>query len=541
MKKNRLQRAVNGQWFIVALAALIGAVVFIAVYGVRVLVPTNVDWLYVGGDLSQHYIGWEFFRSSVWSLPLGVAGDLAYPHGIAITFMDSIPLFAIPAKLFSGVLPEHFQYFGWWGLFSFSAIGGLAARIMQRWTRDPFIIVATSLFLLASPVVLQRMFTHTALAGHWIILMAVYGLVWGRHWSVRKSIIFWSLVLSLSVLIHPYFLVMNLFLMTVCLAMRYVYLKNLSIELLLPLTFALLTTWIIGGFTFSNISGIDFGKSGYDVAAPFAASGWSFFDGPTDVVHSETFAYAGLGGILLVAMAGGLAFAQRSKVYKTIHKYRWRSLFIILLFIAFLLFALGPTMRVGGIVVFDYSDSIPALIEKIWAVFRVTARVMWPVYYIVMLGALFVIVRWSRNSIAARVLVIVVCVVQLIDILGSPQVQERHERFVNAGNAQYASPLQDSAWSEMIQGRKHVVYLGDLYESKFVAISQYCIKYDLTLNTGYFARKPTSAIQATIANAKEDLKNGSIASDTIYLYDQPYETATNLQTKHIDNYIVTIK
>lgn len=541
MKKNQLQRVIDRQWLIVALAALLGAFVFIAVYGVQVLVPTNVDWLLAGGDLSQHYIGWEFFQNSAWTFPLGVAKDLAYPHGIAITFMDSIPLFAIPAKLFRSVLPEHFQYFGWWGLLSFAATGGLSARIMQRWTRDPFIIVAVSLFMLASPVVLQRMFTHTALAGHWIILMAVYGLVWARHWSVKKSIVFWSLVLSLSVLIHPYFLVMNLFVMTVCLAMRYISLKNLSIELFLPLSFALLTTWIIGGFTFSNISGIDFGKSGYDVAAPFAASGWSFFDGPTDMVPSEIFAYAGLGGILLVAMAGGLAFAQRSKVYKIMHKYRWRSLSIILLFTVFLLFALGPTMRVGGIVVFDYSDSIPTLVEKLWAVFRVTARVMWPVYYIVMLGALFVIVRWSKNNIAARFLVIIVCAVQLIDIFGSPQVRERHERFMNAGNAQYASSLQDPAWSDMIQGRRHVVYLGDLYESKFVTISQYCIKHNLTLNTGYFARKPTSAIQATITKAKEDLKNGSIARDTIYLYDQPYETAANLQTKYIDDYIVTVK
>lgn len=541
MKKTRLQRAIDKQWLVVALAALLGAFVFVAIYGVQVLVPTNVDWLFVGGDLSQHYIGWEFFRGSAWTFPVGVTKDLAYPHGIAITFMDSIPLLAIPTKLINGILPEQFQYFGWWGLLSFAAIGGLSARIMQRWTKDPFIIIATALFFLASPVVLQRMFMHTALAGHWIILLAIYGLVWGRQWTTRRSVVFWALVLSLSVLIHPYFLAMNVFAMAMALTVRYSSVKHLVIELLLPLIAALFTTWTIGGFTFSTVSGMNFGKAGFDLVAPIAPNGWSLFGGSTYPIHHEAFAYVGLGGIVLACIAAGLVVMRRREAHVIVQRNRWKFLFIGLLFGVLLLFTLGPTIRLAGEVIIDYSDSIPSVVEKVWAVFRVTARVIWPVYYIIMLGAIFIIFRWSKSKVLARVLIIIVCAVQLVDILSSPQLQARHDRFVSVEKVEYVSPLRDPLWNSLANDRKHVVYLGDLYESKFVAIAQFCIDHNLTLNTGYFARKPTLDITLTIDAAKSDLKNGVIASDTMYVYDLPYEAAANLQKREIDGYFVTVK
>jgi hypothetical protein len=44
------------------LCALLGAVVFIAVYGTRILDLTNTGWLFDNDhDLRQHYIGWCAF------------------------------------------------------------------------------------------------------------------------------------------------------------------------------------------------------------------------------------------------------------------------------------------------------------------------------------------------------------------------------------------------------------------------------------------------------------------------------------------------
>ena len=94
------------------LSGLIGAIVFILIYGVKVLDVTRTEWLYRGGDLQQHYYGWEFFRKSEWTFPIGNFNTLSYPNYASIIFTDSIPLFAVIFKIFSGILPQTFQYFG---------------------------------------------------------------------------------------------------------------------------------------------------------------------------------------------------------------------------------------------------------------------------------------------------------------------------------------------------------------------------------------------------------------------------------------------
>ena len=54
------------------LSAVFGAIIFIAIYGISILDITNVDWIRnAGGDLTQSYYGWRFFRASEWHWPLG--------------------------------------------------------------------------------------------------------------------------------------------------------------------------------------------------------------------------------------------------------------------------------------------------------------------------------------------------------------------------------------------------------------------------------------------------------------------------------------
>jgi hypothetical protein len=526
--------------WIVWLAAGLGVFIFIAIYGVQVLVPTNADWLLTGGDLSQHYIGWEFFRQSDWTFPIGVASDLAYPHGIAITFMDSIPLFAIPFKLIGPMLPEHFQYFGWWGLFSFAAVAALSARIVQRWTKDPFIAIATALFFCVSPVVLQRMFGHTALAGHWIILMGIWAIVWGSRWSSSKRTIVWSIILMLSVLIHPYFLIMNVLLMALSVAINYQgKWKQTAIESIAPIIDAAIMTWIIGGFSITEVASRTLGMAGYDLVSPIAPVGWSAFYGSNFTSHPETFGYYGLGGFLLIAVALVISIRKRVNLMVVVKRHRNKLIITALILVAMLLFALSPKLRFAGTVLFEYH--LPAAIEKVWSVFRVTARVAWPLFYLIMFVGVYVIVRHIPNKSYVRGLIILVCAVQMLDILGSSQLHMRHERISHVGDARYVSVLTDSRWEEIAKGREHIIYLAGLYENDFIAIAQYAINHKMTLNTGYFARKPTRAIEATIEHAKIAVKEGKIDSKTIYIARDPYTVATNLKSQIIDGYSIVVK
>ena len=102
------------------ISGLLAAVVSILIYGTRVINPRNVEWILLkGGDMGQHYLGWEFFRQSPWHFPIGLSSNISYPFLVSVIFTDSIPLWAVFFKIFSFILPNSFQYFGIYGLVCF--------------------------------------------------------------------------------------------------------------------------------------------------------------------------------------------------------------------------------------------------------------------------------------------------------------------------------------------------------------------------------------------------------------------------------------
>ena len=83
--------------------ALLGALIFLLLYGVRVLDPTSVDWILnnPSPDPAQHYLGWELFRRSPVHLPyIGANYNAIYPFRTSVLFTDSLPLAALLFGLF---------------------------------------------------------------------------------------------------------------------------------------------------------------------------------------------------------------------------------------------------------------------------------------------------------------------------------------------------------------------------------------------------------------------------------------------------------
>lgn len=182
--------------------ALLGVLVFLAVYGVRVLDPTSVDWILnsLSPDPAQHYLGWELFRRSPVHLPyIGANYNAVYPFRTSVLFTDSLPLAALFFKLLGGILPTRFQYFGWWGLLCYALQGGLAQAVIARiagvqptFGRDDKSKAAIAIImspgqtaklwgsvlgagvLVLFPALTIRMFAHTALAANWLVLLALY-------------------------------------------------------------------------------------------------------------------------------------------------------------------------------------------------------------------------------------------------------------------------------------------------------------------------------------------------------------------------------
>jgi hypothetical protein len=85
----------------------------VLVAGPKTLRPPNVAWL-EHHDARLHQTGWKFFRRCGWSLPLAANPDFGLEFSSSVPFTDSDVLLALLFKPLDGLLPEPFQYFGWW-------------------------------------------------------------------------------------------------------------------------------------------------------------------------------------------------------------------------------------------------------------------------------------------------------------------------------------------------------------------------------------------------------------------------------------------
>jgi len=523
-----LSKIISLRFFAPLAAALIGLFFFLFIYGVAVLNPTNVDWLLAGGDLSQHFIGWQFYRLSDWTFPLGVASNLAYPHGLAITFMDSIPLLAIPFKFIAPLLPSDFQYFGIWGLTCFMLQGTFAALIVRHWTKNITVILLASIIFILSPIMLGRMFIHTALAGHWIILLGILLLI--KSTAIRTNKLFilaWSTTLSLSVMIHPYFFAMNAALLLMGIVLRYDTLKRALITFFIPLFSAGFIFWCIGGFTIKTVGAGGLGDYGLNLNSLTNPLGWSGLLGnlPYGKAGGESLAYLGLGVLIAGVVAAMYLLFKckdkpfRAKVMQLLHS-RYLLIFIILL--GLFILSVSTHVQLGSVTLLEYH--LPQAIEKLLSVFRASARLFWPIYYLLMVAIIVVCIRMfdKKNKLIVVSFFALVVSVQAVDVLRSGAAQASHSHFQQVSTIHYYNKLSGVFWSDAAKDKKHIIYLGNLYNEDFKEVAEFAIKHNLTLNTGYFARAPTTAIEATIESAKNDLLIGKPSADTLYITKDKY-------------------
>lgn len=207
----RLKGIARSNWAVYAAVCVIAAAGFCYLYNIRLLKPDYTAWLLEGAhyDLTQHYLGWAAYRKGDWTFPIGCTDYLLYPTKTSVIFTDSIPCFAVLFKLLSPILPAQFQYFGLWGLLCFALQGVLAARILNRYTRNKvFAVLASTLFIFA-PCMVRKMYGHTALAGQWLILLALQFLFFYRDYGKSKKIyVGWAAVGVLAASVHIYFLPM---------------------------------------------------------------------------------------------------------------------------------------------------------------------------------------------------------------------------------------------------------------------------------------------------------------------------------------------
>ena len=509
----RMKHFLSSKTFFYGLVAFSSAFAFCMIYGVRVLNPKYVDWLMTGGDLSQHYLGWMSFRNSDWLFPIGMSDQLSYPVPTSVIFTDSIPAFAILFKLLKDFLPANFQYFGLWGILCFVLQGILAAKILGLFAVKKSRAFIGSLFFVLSPMVIQRMYAHTSLAGHWLILFSLYLLLCPEI-PLKKSIPAWCAVGILSPSVHTYFLGMNgIILLGFCLKsfLTTRSLKHSLIPLAAYILSSLATVFLLGGFSTKTATAYSSGLGFFsmNLNALFNPQGFSVFlkDLPHGGGQYEGFAYLGLGiMLLLLFLAFNATFGGKSAgIWK---KELVRAIPLIMVFAMSFAFALSNIVMLNDKTLLEIP--LGKAMENIWGTFRSTGRFSWVCVYLLYILALSKTEGLPQGKRLTAFLAAML-LVQCSDLSGILQ----NKRSYFSERRQYSPEISHiDGWNRIFENEniRHICLSPELGRDDSLAVR--ALKSKKTLNRYYFAHGNIDFLNQKFTS---DMKNPR--QDTIYLFN----------------------
>jgi len=547
--------------FYLICSVIIGSGVFVAIYGIAPLNVTNDQWLLCGEDLNQHYLGWKFYRNSQYHFPVGLIDGLTV-EPISVIYTDSIPLLAVIFKLVSFMLPDTFQYFGIWGISCYILQTFFAMILLSSFSKNKLQVVMGSLLFTFSPVLLKRMFAHSALAANWVILAAL--AVWAKKQYFsglkRKSTI-WSALMVLAVSVHMYLMPMVLAIMCACTLNQLLEsIKNKSIwlnvrealvTLIVPLVSTLFVMYVLGAF---------YGSPGITQTGvmDYCANLNAFYNpmGTSEILPDfpvlsenqyEGYAYLGLGvlGALAVGVTGGVCL-RKWKAVKRLNKSSMISLGVIVFILS--LYAFGPRVSWNDIVLGDIPW--PESILKLFSIFRVTGRYIWPVMYIFYTLAVVLVMKVFQRRLA-NILLGLIVVVQVIDITSVV-------RLACVRTDMYApGVIQDASWDELGDDFNHVEFITSFdkegnpetlltafFPMKTVFdIADFACDHRMSLNDFYIGRRNGRYIEQLKYKHWLELQQGRVDPETIYIFNRiPFNLTQNdaLKLYEIDGLIIGI-
>ncbi len=572
------------------LGCLVGMVFFLAIFGGHIINPTYVDWLLHSDDLegsvdlTQHYLGWVFFRNSPWQFPFGLTEGI-YSSPVSVIYTDSIPLFAFIFKLLSPILPTDFQYFGLYGLMCYCLMGGFGVILVRRVCTDPLYHLLSAILFVCNPVMLNRMYLHTALAGHFIIMAGLCLFFYHKGLAASKRILYWTLIISCGTLINAYFTPMIYGLLFFAVLGDFMD-KNATSKpdtslflLAFPPILTAFLCYCFGMFygnvpsTAGGLEVLSFNLNGFFNPMTKLTDFHDHIMGYKDMNYSrwlpalpmstayqnEGFSYMGVGVMLLFLIVILIAVSKPvSDKAGDIHDPDTviapsgrKALFVFM--IICMVLALSPVATFGEKQL--YHLPLPGFIHNIWSSFRSTARFIWVVYYCIIAMILFFIGRLISKceGIIKKSLILTglsaAVILQLFDL--SPGFIEKHEAFSDIPS--YRSTLSDPMWDKLGAHASQILFYPPteygLYEDgkTSVEFEIYALQHDLVLNNTYMSRNLCSfADEDAVAHFKE-LSAGASHPDIIYVFfdcikeeDLPDPKIYGLSYMKLDKYTVAV-
>jgi hypothetical protein len=496
----------------VTAAVLLGATVFLAFCGWWVLIPTNIAWLDFA-DRAMHQLGWMFYREAEWGIPPGSSPLLGIEIANSIALVDGLPLFAIPFKLIADWLPEPFQYWGYWLLLSFILQSVFAWRIAREMDAGRIVALLAAAFALITPAFLYRVPLHMALSGHWTILAALFLYV--RREPPRLWM--WPLLVATTSAIHATLLAMVLALWAAALVERLWVRRARLVELVgefgLGIIAGLAVLWTVGFSGTDSYGSYGYGDYKLNLAWPILTYAWSevFPDLPHGRFDYEGMSFPGTGvlALLIIAIATGAIVHLRHAVSR-----RWLPLTLMLL--ALMVFAFSKDLSVLNIDLVKLD--VPDFVDAIGSAFRSTGRFVWPLLYVITIGAAVMIGRRMRMLLAVPI-VAVAFGAQAVDTAPEWRL---FARWMAQPSETWATELKSPLWERAAAAgynRIRSIPVSQGYGSDWRELGYFAATHGMDIDTAYLGRVDSEALQALRVSAEHALLTGEFEPRTIYVLD----------------------
>lgn len=510
--------------------ALAGLLVALWLYGWDIAVPTHVGWLLQGGDIASHFLGWDMFRRDTWHWPPGANPHFGDISPNTVVFSDSLPLLALPLKLFHSVLPDPFQYQGLILFINFMLNGAFAALLGYRLGGRIGPALVMSVFVATATIVSSRGqggHGHETLTAHWLIL-AAFILAWTcEQTSARRLSRLWTLLILVSALTHFYLLAMVLAIWATDCACRFVAMPAIRRGLL---AHALAVALLLPGMMY--LAGYFSGAGGVPSAAGFgqfsanlltfldpASTAWYFHASPGVASMSaflpdlpelgggqyEGHAYMGL-GLLVVVAAGTVCWLCEGRV-------RLSRGAGVLVFAAMMLAlaAFSNVIAVGGREVVHVSLWGP--LATLAGVVRSSGRFIWVLFYLLAFGGFAGIVRNLRPSVAMGLL-LAALVLQLADL--APWHAYLHQASRN--NLDAPREIDDPSINAMMTGARRMVFVPvNSSPDGYVLFSYIAARHGMAVNATYSARTSEAMLAKDNEVQIGKLRDGDVPADEVFV------------------------
>lgn len=537
----------NNVWI---LGFLVGCISFVCIFGTQILDITYTDWLLGGGNITQNFLGWVFFRNSDWLFPIGLMNNITYPNPVSIIYTNSIPLCAIFFKLFDIVLPNEFQYFGLWIILCMGLQGAYSSLLIYHFIENKIIAVISSLFFVITPILLEQVSLNFALGAQWLILFTLYVGVKRKLMERRKKIIVWGMVGFLAGSIHLYFIPICGIIFFSFLLSDIILNKNKLHTLedfFSYICVAIVTVTLLGGFSHFHLPDSTLiGQGSFNLNGFLNPQGWSKLI-PSFVVYgenpSEGLAYPGTGILLL--FVGLVVYLLNKFIYIFVNKEKCPRLFIknfhenrlafLILSILSISISLSPWITYGNKILLKIE--YPTWVYSIWLRIGNCGRFIWPVVYLVILGC----VIWLKKNIPWKNILIILLVLFTIVQVQDEKWQLIHRKVQFGTNFCYKSRLEDGIWEEWANDEKlkHIVFISNIFddEEMLYSLSIYAAKNGMTVN-GFKLSCQTVRDMNLIDQSKI---RGNIQEDTLYVFKESDRMTRNdiyMNYKNIDGMVI---